>query len=129
MATGLAAQARRGEGYQDGGKIQEAEPIQPSNAGSIDYSAKFGYSSGLIGPNDNPRFYTKYPKDENILDKLMPSPETAYRLASRFIEPASMPDLSIQQDNTSLPKAPITYRANTEDDFYEDMQKYGHKFF
>jgi len=119
---------KRAQGFQQGGEIQEAEPIQPSNAGSVDYSAKFGYSSGLIGPNDNPRFYTKYPKGENTLDKFKPSPETAYRLASRFIEPASMPDLSIQQDNTSLPKAPVTYRANTEDDFYEDMQKYGHKF-
>lgn len=82
----------------------------------------------MIGPNDNPRFYTKYPKDENHLDKLMPSPETLYRLASRFIDPASMPDLSVQQDNTSLPKAPVTYNPGTNSDFIFDMQKYGNKF-
>lgn len=132
LSEDLKLQAERSEGYQNGGEIQQNNP---DFLGHVDYKPSVGYGAGFIGPNETGSIYTRSgrPSESNtIIDDALEStkikPETAYRLASRFIEPASMPDLSIQQDNTSLPKAPVTYKTGTKDDFLFDMQKYGNKF-
>ena len=123
LSQNLQAQSLRAEGYQHGGKIQESEALQPYHKVHADYSGKFGYGQGLVGPNDNPRFYEKLKKGS--LAHLLPSAETKYKLASRFIDPAKMPDLSIYSDKTNLPKTPVTYDVNQKDEFDMRMQKSG----
>ena len=123
LQAGLDKQARQAEAFQHGGEVQESESLQPYHKIHADYSGKFGYGSGLVGPNDNPRFYEKMQKES--MEHLMPSAETTYKLATRFIDPAKMPDLSIYSDRTNLPKAPVVYDANQKDEFDTRMQKSG----
>ncbi len=126
LNEGLAAQARRSEGYQNGGEIEL------NNLGHIDYRPSVGYGAGFIGPSETGSIYTKSgrPSESNtMIDDALEStkikPETAFKLAQRFIDPAKMPDISMYSSTTQTSRPQINVASGQYDAYDLRMQKSG----
>ncbi len=124
LAEDTQNQAVRAEGYQNGGEIDF------THAGHSQYQPPIGYGSGFTGPNESGGIYerTRFTAPEGglkIPEGLQVKPETAFKLASRFIDPAKMPDLSIYSDNTKTPRPRIGISEGQYEDYSVRMQKSG----
>tara|TARA_R110000787_G_scaffold39686_2_gene99156 strand:+ start:4650 stop:5711 length:1062 start_codon:yes stop_codon:yes gene_type:complete len=126
LSEDLKLQSERSIGYQEGGEIQM------SNLGHIDYKPSIGYGAGFTGPSETEDIYFKSgtqraPKGyfEESMARLEVKPETAIRLAQRYIDPAKMPDISMYSSSTRTPRPQINIASGQYDAYDVRMQKSG----